>query len=260
MKELMDRGQHAVVLGASMAGLLAARVLADFYDRVTVVDRDALPEAPANRRGVPQGRHVHLLWGRGFRVLQEFFAGFGDELIAAGVPIFDGDLSKVYLSTGGHPLRRSGHIKNFQLLTASMPLLEFKVRRRVTTLTNVDVLQGHDIVELTFSAAKDAVTAAVIRSRRDGIERVLEADLVVDATGRGARTPAFLEAKGYGCPVEEHVDVRLMYSSQLLRLPPGMLNEVAVVVGPVPGRPTGMAIFRNDDDTWILTVIGMPGR
>ncbi len=168
MNEVTKRGQHAVVLGASMAGLLAARVLADFYDSVTVVDRDTLPETPTNRHGVPQGRHVHLLWGSGFRVLKELFPSLGDELIAAGVPIFDGDLSKVYLSTGGHPLRRSGHIKNFQLLTPSRRLLEFQVRRRVATLTNVEVLQGHDIVEPTFTAAKDSVTGAVIRTRLVG--------------------------------------------------------------------------------------------
>lgn len=62
-------GEHAVVLGASMGGLLAARVLADFYQTVTVVERDTLPDDPANRRGVPQGRHVHALLTRGAQIL-----------------------------------------------------------------------------------------------------------------------------------------------------------------------------------------------
>ena len=79
-------GEHAVVLGASMGGLLAARVLADFYETVTVVERDVLPETSANRRGVPQGRHVHLLLARGSQVLDELFPGFLDELVAAGAP------------------------------------------------------------------------------------------------------------------------------------------------------------------------------
>jgi len=96
-------GDHAVVLGASMAGLLAARVLADFYRVVTVVERDDLPEAAANRRGVPQGRHAHGLLGRGSLILGELFPGFSDELVAAGVPAFDyRDLSRASFSLGGH--------------------------------------------------------------------------------------------------------------------------------------------------------------
>ena len=82
-------GEHAVLLGASIGGLLAARVLADFYDRVSVVDRDLLPESPANRRGVPQGHHVHNLLGRGSQILGELFPGILDELVAAGVPVHD---------------------------------------------------------------------------------------------------------------------------------------------------------------------------
>ena len=84
-------GEHAVVLGASMGGLLAARVLADFYETVTVVERDVLPDDAVNRRGVPQGRHVHALLGRGSQVLAELFPGFLDELVAAGAPVAEQD-------------------------------------------------------------------------------------------------------------------------------------------------------------------------
>ena len=79
-----------------MAGLLAARVLADFYETVTVVERDRLPDDAANRRGVPQGRHVHALLGRGSQVLAELFPGFLDDLVAAGAPVLDyTDLSNI---------------------------------------------------------------------------------------------------------------------------------------------------------------------
>lgn len=111
----MDRrGGHAVVLGASMGGLLAARVLADFYDRVTVVERDTLPVGPVNRRGVPQGRLIHAVLARCTQVLDELFPGFVDELTAMGVESWDGDLSRLWLSVGvirrcvpvGHRTRR----------------------------------------------------------------------------------------------------------------------------------------------------------
>ena len=253
-------GEHAVVLGASMGGLLAARVLADFYETVTVVERDVLPETSANRRGVPQGRHVHLLLGRGSQVLDELFPGFLDELVAAGAPSFDGDMSKLYLSNGGHLFPRSGRAKDVPFFLPSRPLLESHVRRRVRAVANVTVLDGHDVVELTSTPPRDRVTGALVRARPDGSERVLGADLVVDAMGRGARTPAFLEGLGYGRPVEDHLGMRLAYSSQLLRIPPGMLNELMVIIGPVPGRPTGMALFGNENNTWMFSVIGMVGR
>ena len=82
-------GDRAVVLGASMAGLLAARVLADAYAQVTVVDRDRLPEASAQRRGVPQGHHLHALLARGQQVLEELFPGLTATLVAQGVPVGD---------------------------------------------------------------------------------------------------------------------------------------------------------------------------
>jgi 2-polyprenyl-6-methoxyphenol hydroxylase-like FAD-dependent oxidoreductase len=255
-------GGHAVVLGAGIGGLLAARVLADFYDTVTVVERDVLPEHSANRRGVPQGRHVHLLLGRGSRVLDELFPGFLDELVAAGTPVLGGDeyLSKMYLSNRGHPFPRSGRLNGIEFFLPSRPFLESHLRRRLRTLTNVAVLEGHDVVEPTAMPTPDRVTGAHIRSRTDGSERVLGADLVVDAMGRGSRTPAFLEDLGYSRPVEDQVGVRLAYSSQLLRLPPGLLNEMAVIIGAVPGRPTGMVLLANENDNWLFTVFGMVGR
>jgi 2-polyprenyl-6-methoxyphenol hydroxylase-like FAD-dependent oxidoreductase len=257
---MVKLGEHAVVLGASMGGLLAARVLADFYRTVTVVERDDLPETSANRRGVPQGRHVHLLLGRGSQVLDELFPGFLDELVEAGAPSFDGDMSKLYLSNGGYLFPRSGRVKDVPFVLPSRPLLESHVRRRLRAVANVTVLDGHDVVELTSTPPRDRVTGALVRARTDGSERVLAADLVMDAMGRGARTPAFLEGLGYGRPVEDHLGVRLAYSSLLLRLPPGTLNEMMVLIGPVPGRPTGMALFGNENNTWIFTVFGMVGR
>src|SRR6202022_1276906 len=102
-------GDHAGVLGASMAGLLAARTLFDFYETVTVVERDVLPDDAVNRRGVPQGRHGHALLGRGSQVLAELFPGFLDDLVEAGAPVFDyTDLSTAFFSIAGHVTIRSG--------------------------------------------------------------------------------------------------------------------------------------------------------
>jgi 2-polyprenyl-6-methoxyphenol hydroxylase-like FAD-dependent oxidoreductase len=254
-------GEHAVVLGASMGGLVAARVLADFYESVTVVERDLLPHGVANRRGVPQGRHVHAILGRGCQVLAELFPGFSEELIAAGAPVFDyTDLSKVYFCIGGHESMRTGALDGIPpVLIPSRPLLESLVRQRLRATAGVTVLEGCDVVDLTANPAGDRVTGARIRAHNGDGEQPLKADLVVDATGRGARTPAFLEALGYGRPPEDQVRVRLSYSSQLLRIPPGTIDELMVLVGPVPGRPTGMALLGYENDTWMFTVFGMAG-
>src|SRR5271169_5433136 len=239
-------GENAVVLGASMAGLLAARVLADFYRTVTVVERDVLPENGINRRGVPQGRHVHALLGRGSQVLEGFFPGFLDEVVAAGAPVVDfSDLSRVFCNSGGHQLVRYGGFRDVPPSFApSRALVECLGRRRVRAIGNIMVLDGHDVVELTSTAMRDRVTGTRVRARDDDSDQVLAADLVVDATGRGARTRAFLDSLGYGRPIEDRVDVRVAYSSQLLQIPAGrltstassfnipggMLNELAVLV------------------------------
>jgi 2-polyprenyl-6-methoxyphenol hydroxylase-like FAD-dependent oxidoreductase len=251
------RAERAVVLGASIAGLLAARVLADFFDTVVVVERDALPAGVSDRKGVPQGRHVHLLWGRGSSVIEDLFPGFVDGLVSAGAPYFDGDLSKVYISTGGHALPPTGHFADFGFVLPSRALLESHVRQHVYGIGNIEVRDGHDVVETLGKG--DRVTGAVIRSRSGGIDEVIEADLVVDAMGRAGRTPALLESLGYQRPVEDKVDVRLMYSSLPIRVPDGALDKLAVIISPVPGRPTGMGIFANENSVSMFTVNAMAG-
>ncbi|WP_051574248.1 NAD(P)/FAD-dependent oxidoreductase [Mycobacterium sp. URHB0044] len=258
-------GEHAVVLGASMGGLLAARVLADHFKAVTVVERDALSDDPCNRRGVPQGRHVHALLPRGAQILEEFFPAILDELVADGAPVWDdGDLSRFYLSYSGHESIRTGRFpgdyKSVAMYMASRPFLECHVRRRLQAMSNVTVLGGHDAAELTASADRTRVTGVRVIDRDGGAQREIAADLVMDAMGRAAHTPAFLDGLGYGRPVEDHVVMHTTYVSQLLRIPPGTLTEMLVLISPAPGRPTGMFLTGYEDDTWIFTVFGMVGH
>ena len=258
-------GQRAVVLGASMGGLLAARVLADYFETVTVVERDVLPEDPANRRGVPQGRHIHVLLARGAQILEEFFPGILDELVADGAPVWDdGELSKFYLCYGGHVTSRSGKFpgdpKEVAMYMASRPFLECHVRRRLRDMDNVTILGGQDVAELTSTVDRTRVTGVRVIDRDSGAEWELTADLVMDAMGRAARTPAFLDSLGYGRPVEDHIVMRTTYVSQQLRIPPGTVTEQLSIVSAAPGRPTGMFLFGYENDTWIFTVFGMVGH
>jgi 2-polyprenyl-6-methoxyphenol hydroxylase-like FAD-dependent oxidoreductase len=254
-------GEHAVVLGASMAGLVAARALAEFYETVTVVERDALSDAADHRRGVPQGRQAHGLLLSGAQALEELFPGILDELVEAGAPSIDyRDLSKLHFNMGGHLAVQSGSAEGLRAYTPSRPFLESHTRRRVRAIPNIAFLDNHDVVDVTSNTSRDRITGARIVSRRSHAESELSADLVVDATGRGARTPAMLERLGYARPAEDDVVIHLTYASQLLRMPPESLHECAGIVAPVPGRPTGMAILRYEHDTVMFAVFGMAGN
>jgi 2-polyprenyl-6-methoxyphenol hydroxylase-like FAD-dependent oxidoreductase len=258
-------GERAVVLGASMGGLLAARVLADFFETVTIVERDVLPDGPAVRRGVPQGRHVHVLLARGAQIFDELFPRFLDELVADGAPVWDdGQLSALHLSFGGHEILRSGRIardpKALAVYMPSRPFLEHKLRQRLQAMSNVTILSGHDVTELTSTPDRGRVTGARVVNRDGGAEQELTADVVVDAMGRGAHTPALLESLGYGRPAEDHIVMHTNYVSQLLRIPQGTLKEMLVDIGPAPDKPTGMFLSGYENDTWMFTVFGMVGH
>jgi len=259
-----EHGETAVVLGASIGGLLAARVLADFYSNVTVVERDALPDAPAARRGVPQGALPHLPTARGAQILDELFPGFLHELVASGARVWnDGDLSRLSVAFGGHRLLSAGTLPDPQSIVTyfvSRPYLEYNVRHRVHAMSNVQILDGHDAVRLTSTRDHDRVTGVVVARRASGAETTMAADLVVDATGRGSRTPVFLEELGYRRPREDHLTVHITYAGLPVRLPAGALRENLAFTGPEPHRPMSFAMFAGENDTYRLAVQTMAGR
>jgi 2-polyprenyl-6-methoxyphenol hydroxylase-like FAD-dependent oxidoreductase len=124
-------GDHAVVIGASMAGLLTARVLAEAYERVTIVERDRLPAVAATRRGVPQGRHVHVLLASGSRAIEDLLPGIGTQLLDDGA-VSCRSLRDVRLVINGHELTRDA--EGADVLLASRAFLESHVRDRVLAL------------------------------------------------------------------------------------------------------------------------------
>jgi 2-polyprenyl-6-methoxyphenol hydroxylase-like FAD-dependent oxidoreductase len=251
---------HALVLGGSIAGLLAARALSDFYDTVTVVERDDLPETAVDRRGVPQGRQVHGLLLRGARTLEDLLPGILDELVDAGARVFDGqDLSRLYFCMNGHLAVRTGASQRIRTYSATRPFLECHVRNRVRAITNVTFATNHDVVELTASPDGQRITGARVADRASRKQVDLSAALVVDATGRGSRTPTMLGRMGYQQPIEECVTIDLVYRTQRLRMSPESLNEQGLIVSPVPGRLTGIVLAAAEQNTWMLAAFGMAG-
>ncbi len=170
--------KHAIVVGGSMAGLLAARVLSERFERVTLVERDVFPAAGEPRRGVPQGRHTHALLASGRNVLEELFPGISNELIAAGAVPSDIARDVRWFFEGADLARAPSDLIG---LGMGRPLLEGVVRGRVLSLSNIDVRQGAQVETLASSPERALVTGVTISGE------TLAADLTVDATGRGSR-------------------------------------------------------------------------
>ncbi|MEV5315390.1 FAD-binding monooxygenase [Streptomyces sp. NPDC052610] len=252
-------GDRAVVLGGSMAGLLAATVLTESYTEVLVVDRDRLDGVTEARRGAPHGRHAHGLVARGQQIFEELFPGLTEELSAAGVRPGDfGSAIRWYFN--GHRLA-TGH-SGLLSVPATRPVLEYHVRRRVQDMPQVTFLEGHDILGLETSADRRRVTGARVQRQDGGSPEVLAADLVVDITGRGSRTPVWLEELGYARPEETRIKIDLAYTTRHFALDTDPFGkELAIIPVATPSHPRGAFFYRvpGDDGQVQLSLTGILG-
>ena len=252
-------GGHGVVIGASMAGLAVAKALVGAYERVTVLDRDGVPDAVAHRSGVPQGRHVHALLPSGGDALEELFPGVLDELVAAGATRADpGERGRWCLS--GHRLAR-GPVGRDAVM-ATRPFVEGHVRRRLREEPAVRIVERCEVRGLETTSDRGRVVGVRVRPRDgEGFEEVVEADLVVDCSGRRSRLPQWLEGLGYAVPETDRLRVDLRYSSRRYRLPPEALgDDVMVFVGPTSDEPRGAVMIRVEDGQWLVTLAAMGGE
>ncbi|MQA28380.1 MAG: FAD-binding monooxygenase [Luteitalea sp.] len=245
---------RAVVLGGSLAGLLAARVLADTYD-VVVLERDAAQDAPGARRGVPQGRHVHALLARGGGAFEELLPGISNELLEAGA--VGGDvLADTTWCPHGYRLRNVPC--GLRAVSASRGLIEAAVRRRVTALPHVKLWPSTTALELV--ATSNRVCGIRFRSLSDDSSKVLAADLIVDATGRTSRTPEWLGALGFPRPVETRVPVHLRYASRTYRVPADVMRGRTALVYPATARrPRGALAQQIEGGRVRVSLLGYPG-
>ena len=256
--DLTQIGEHAVVLGASLAGLAAAAVLAQRFGHVTIVERDDLTQSGRARKGVPQGRHVHVLMPAGLRGLAELFPGILEDLQEQGAHIFDTRALRFNIA-GGSLLLGDTDLK---FLAATRPLLEGIACERVRSLNNVRFAEGRDACGLTTTPDRSRVTGARLRSRAGrGAEQAIEADLVVDATGRGSRSPRWLATLGYPVPSEERIHVGVHYTTRLFRTVPERCGEWRQVNADIPpGERRGAVALAVEGDRWIVTLVGLLGE
>jgi 2-polyprenyl-6-methoxyphenol hydroxylase-like FAD-dependent oxidoreductase len=252
---------HAVVVGAGFAGLTAAQALSHHVERVTIVERDDLPERPSARPGVPQGRHLHVLQPGGSAALERLLPGFEAEMLAAGAIAVGVPEDVLWMTPAGWAPRipaREGHV----LLSASRELTEWAVRRRVFESPQILVRSGLEVRGLVIRGGR--VQGIDVRSRRadrDGPTVTIDANVVVDASGRGSPFARWLVAAGLEAPAESVIDTDLVYASRLYRRSPGDTpgwKGVLCQARP-PHEPRGGVLFPLEGNRWLLTMSAAGG-
>lgn len=232
----MTQREHAVVIGGSMAGLFAARVLSDHFKHVTIIDRDELPDAIEFRGGVPQSRHLHQLLIRGQQIMEKLFPTLPDDLAEIGSPRYQWGYNSIGVTDQGFvPQMQTGLYSN----ALSRQALEYLIRRRIKQIPNIEICGGFVVTSLLTNADKTVVTGVRAEKRPGKDTAEFHADLIVDATGRRSDAPAWLETLGYEKPTLTHVDAHIGYATCWFDRPealPKGITAVLVKTNPANGR------------------------
>ena len=255
MSARTDAFAQAVVVGGSIAGMMAARVLSDHFEHVTVLDRDAEPEPTAHRSGVPQSKHVHLLLRGGQLVLERLFPGFERELAHAGAVTQRAGYDTLTIDGEREwPRRDLGFTNSAQ----SRPLLEHLVRKRLAEQEGIEIRWGCRVDGVLADAARRRVRG--VRYHAAGGSRQLECGLVVDAAGRQARTLEWLDELGYARPEETRIEVDFRYSSALFAIPADQrISSLSVVVNPGAPSKRGAFLQTIEGNRWLVSLAGRLG-
>ncbi|MGW8882905.1 FAD-dependent oxidoreductase, partial [Streptomyces mirabilis] len=254
----MTGNRRAVVLGGGFAGALTSSMLVRYVDDVTVIDRDEYPHGPELRKGVPQARHCHILWSGGARIMESLIPGTTDRLIEAGA-------HRIGIPNGLVSYTAFGWQHRFPetefTIACSRALLDWTVRDQALRNPRISVLDRTEALGLTGTAER--VTGVRVRDSASGEERVLEADIVVDTTGRGSAMKRWLGGLGIAAPQEESVDTGMVYATRIFRAPEtagGTFPLVSVLADSHQGGPGRNAVLMPiEDDRWIVTLSGTRG-
>jgi 2-polyprenyl-6-methoxyphenol hydroxylase-like FAD-dependent oxidoreductase len=251
-------GKQAVVVGAGVGGLAAARALADRFEQVTLLERDALPQDATPRPGAAQSRHTHVLLGGGLAALCQLFPGFDRDLAEAGAVRLRAGLDILVETPGYDPFPQ----RDFDLITysASRPLIELTIRKRLAHYPNILLLEGCRAGRAV--AAQDGARVAAVRyETRDGKSETLAADLVIDASGRGAITLDLLRATGRPLPEETAIGINMQYATAIFAIPDNAPSSYKGVIH-LPSAPkSGRAamLFPIEGNRWIVGLTGRHG-
>jgi 2-polyprenyl-6-methoxyphenol hydroxylase-like FAD-dependent oxidoreductase len=256
-------GQHAVVIGGSIAGLMTARVLTDHFEQVTVFDRDHIEAQPAVHKSVPQGNHLHALMLGGEQVLSSLYPGFTDRLEELGAVRFRFGKEAAFFFPGGRSYTPTGSVREPRDLgidgySQSRGLLEYCVRQFTVELANLRFEGDTSVQGLIYEQGQ----VRGVRLNREGDGETVAADLVVDTGGRGSRAPRWLKEMGFATPDESTIGCDFAYTSAKFRMPADYdaPEKVMLFGGPPPKFTSAAGIGQIEHGTWIVSLAGRFGQ
>lgn len=251
------RGRNVVIVGASVAGSLVARVLSDHFDNVVLIDKDRMPIAPSPRRYVPQERHLHLVLQRGQLIIEKLYPGFWQECQRRGACYVD--VSKDIRWLQGK-LWRGRWSTGIGVYHCSRTLVEWLIRQRTRSLKNVEIMDSCTLKRISFNSKTNSVEGIWI-DKGDGFWEQLSADLVIDATGQGTQTPKWLKDTGIGTVSTEFVNSNVGYVTRTYRRDPAYSNQwKALLITPGPPTDRRIAVICPiEPGLWLVTAGGRLG-
>ena len=256
-------GEHAVVIGGSIAGLMTARVLTEHFDSVTVLERDHINDSPALHRSIPQGHHIHVLFLGGQQVLSSLYPGFTDGLYQLGAVRNRAGRDVAFILSDGKAYSVTGTVREprdlgFDGYNQSRGLLEYHVRQCTQALPTVRFTSDSLVEELLYDHGR----VQGVRYTRNGESQTCVADLVVDTGGRGAHAPRWLKALGFPTPAETTIGVDLAYASTKFRVPAyyDEPERVLLFYGRAPQYVKTALLAEIEDHTWIVSLAGRFGE
>ncbi|WP_026734272.1 FAD-dependent oxidoreductase [Fischerella sp. PCC 9605] len=249
--------KKAVVIGGSIAGLLAARVLAEHCDSVIIVERDRLPLQPQMRKGVPQSAQPHVLLVRGYRILEELFPSIGSQLSAAGALTLDW-MREFHFFTQGRWSKNAVVSSEIVSLTCSRPLLEWAIRQHLAEFSQVQFVEQHRAIALLTNPSQTQVTGVKLQSLAGEGLKELSSDLIIDASGRRSHAPQWLENIGFTPPPETIVNPFLGYATRRYKQPEDFAEDWKVMlITQEPPKNTRLGyLAKIEGGEWIATLGG----
>lgn len=256
---LSAQRKQAIILGGSFAGLITAKVLSRYYKHVLIIEKDSIHHYPESRKGQPHTKHLHGLLPRGLHILCDYFPGLFEEIVDHGGIVCDFGASMNWFSHGGFKKRVFLDINGVSL---SRPLLEHLVRERVLSLPNVSVMDNTSVKKLLTSENQQIVTGVLVENKSEQKNETLTADLVIDCTGRGTRTPQWLKELGYDDVPTKEVKINVTYTTRLYKRDPSDVrtNSWMACTPEAPKERRNGAVFAIEKNQWIISVGGWHGE
>ena len=250
-------GEHAVVIGGSIAGCLTARVLSDYFERVTIFEADTPPDEAVPRKGVPQGRHVHALLAGGARVIRNYFPGIHNYLVATGAEYGDPLISwRLFIGERWSPRVESG----LESYLMSRPLLEALVRKHTVAIPNITLRIATSVSAYISGSIRSESNARVTGVRLESTDEEIAADFVVDAAGRNSSASKFIEAMGFTPPERTIIGVDVGYVSFEVAEPPGNDRDWSLLTtgqANIPEDTRAGTIICIEGDRYLVAAIGV---